>query len=147
MKTNICVLFCIITTLISSCTSYEIRYVSEKENQLTNKEKQFFADKALVYAKENYKQYHITEDEANELSKITPTIRSYCKNYKYGEIFVSWELKSGKTISVYAYGHLLDPDTSMSIKVVRVKGGANVSNKELVRQYKAKRKREKHETR
>jgi len=115
-------LFSIISTLyICGCsTPAEQEYRSEEENQLTRGEELLFAQKARIYAKENFQAYRIPYDEAKELDRIAPQIRSYCKAYKYGAISVSWTLNSGNIITIRASGNLLDQETKMEIKVMRI---------------------------
>ena len=113
----------------SGCTIPDPLYKSEKENQLTEKEERSYVIKARVYAKQNYRAYRLAKNEVSELDTAKPEIRSYCEAYKYGDISVAWSLKSGKVVTVKSRGYLLDNDTKMSIKIMRVinqtgKGGS-----------------------
>lgn len=117
---NLALLLCAALYLITGCgTTSGLVYKSEEENQLTRGEELLFIQKARLYAKQNNRAYRISSKEINELDRIAPDVRVYCEAYKYGDISVSWTLKSGKIIVVKARGHLLDPETVLSIRVMR----------------------------
>jgi len=121
MRTIISLFSLIATIYIFGCsTTAELEYRSEEENQLTRGEELLFAQKARIYAKKNFRTYRIAYKEVKEIDRIAPNIRAYCEAYKYGDISVSWTLSSGKIITIKARGHLLDPETKLAIKIMRI---------------------------
>ena len=131
----------IVACVLVGCSSTpELEYRSEKENQLTRGEELVYTRIARSYAKENHAAYKISKQEIMEIEILAPQIRSYCEAYKYGDISVAWVLRSGSVITVASRGQLNDPNTKMSIKIMRVGGITKKKALTLREQLKMKKK-------
>ena len=105
--------------LLAGCMVAEPEYRSEIENQLTAGEEQQFSQIGKLYIIQNYRKLGIRKNEIEELKHTKPTVRAYCRAYKYGEANLSWLLKNGTTIMVRANGYLLDGKTPLDVKITR----------------------------
>jgi hypothetical protein len=113
-------LIVVLSLVLSGCTSTELKYVSEDENQLTKKEIGLLVKRAKLFLEKNSKSLRIEKKDIDEIVVTYPEVRSYCDYYKYGRLSFTWQLKSNNIVMVKANGKLLSLATPLSVKVIRV---------------------------